>query len=61
MPAFLSSPGPCLLMGSNYIYNLVGFLKIIFYLFILERHREREAETQVEGEGGSMQGARCGI
>ena len=23
-------------------------------------HREREAETQAEGEAGSMQGARCG-
>ena len=23
--------------------------------------REREAETQAEGEAGSMQGARCGI
>ena len=29
-----------------------------FYLFIHERHRE--AETQAEGEAGSMQGARCG-
>ena len=28
-----------------------------FYLFIHERHREREAETQAEGEAGSMQGA----
>ena len=35
------------------------FLKI---LFIHERHREtqREVETQVEGEAGSTQGARCG-
>ena len=24
------------------------------------RDREREAETQAEGEAGSMQGARCG-
>ena len=28
-----------------------------FYLFIHERHTEREAETQAEGEAGSMQGA----
>ena len=26
-----------------------------------ERHRERDAETQAEGEAGSMQGSRCGI
>ena len=31
------------------------FLKILF--FIHERHNEREAETQAEGETGSMQGA----
>ena len=32
---------------------------LIFYLFIHERHgdREREAETQADGEAGSMQGA----
>ena len=29
------------------------------YLFI-HRHREKEAQTQAEGEAGSMQGARCG-
>ena len=34
-----------------------GFFKI-FYLFIHER--EREAETQAEGEAGSIQGAPCG-
>ena len=28
-----------------------------FYLFM--RDKEREAETQAEGEAGSMQGARC--
>ena len=34
----------------------------LFYkiLFIDERHTEREAATQAEGEAGSMQGARCG-
>ena len=38
------------------------FLKDIIYLFIHNRHRERgrEAETQAEGEAGSMQGLRCG-
>ena len=29
-------------------------------LFIHERHTEREAETQAEGEAGSLQGAHCG-
>ena len=29
-----------------------------FYLFIHERHKEREAEIQAEGEAGSRQGAR---
>ena len=33
------------------------FLKISFFH---ERHTEREAETQAEGEPDSMQGARCG-
>ena len=28
-----------------------------FYLFIHERHTERKAEIQAEGEAGSMQGA----
>ena len=30
------------------------------YLFIHERHGEREAETRAEGEAGSTQGARHG-
>ena len=33
------------------------FLKKIIYLFTHERHTEREAETQAEGEARSMQGA----
>ena len=31
-----------------------------FYLFIHEKQRDREVETQAEGEAGSMQGARHG-
>ena len=31
-----------------------------FHLFIHDRHRETEAETQEEGGAGSMQGARWG-
>ena len=34
------------------------FFKDFIYLFM--RDTQREAETQVEGEAGSMQGARCG-
>ena len=35
---------------------------IIFkgFIYLFMRHRQREAETQAEGEAGSMQGARCG-
>ena len=39
-------------------FSFLFFLR--FYLFIHERHTQREAETQAEGEAGSMQGARCG-
>ena len=39
------------------VAKCIVFFKILFiYLFM----REREAETQVEGEAGSMQGAHCG-
>ena len=37
---------------------LIFFFKDFIYL--LMRDREREAETQAEGEAGSTQGARCG-
>ena len=37
---------------------MLAFLKKRFYLFIDER--QREAETQAEGEAGSTQGARFG-
>ena len=36
--------------------GLIIIFKDFIYLFM----REREAETQAEGEAGSMQGARCG-
>ena len=49
-----------LLAGSEDPWHKVtvklGFFKILI-LFIHERHRERQAETQAEGEAGSMQGA----
>ena len=41
----------------TYLFSVFLFLKI-FYLFIHERHRE--AETQAEGQAGSLQGAPCG-
>ena len=37
-----------------HVYDLFFFFKDFIYLL---RHTEREAETQVEGEAGSMQGA----
>ena len=37
------------------LIQLILFLKDVMYLFM--RDREREAETQAEGEAGSMQGA----
>ena len=33
------------------------FFKDFIYLFMRDTEREREAETQAEGEAGSMQGA----
>ena len=36
---------------------LLFFLKI--YLFMRDTYKEREAETQAEGEAGSLQGAQC--
>ena len=33
------------------------FLKDFIYLFMRDTESEREAETQAEGEAGSMQGA----
>ena len=38
------------------LWQLVYFF-LRFYLFIHERHREIEAETQAEGEAGSIQEA----
>ena len=38
----------------------LSFFKDFIYLFMRDTHTHREAETQAEGEAGSMQGARCG-
>ena len=42
------------------MYQINTFFKKRFYLFTHERHTQREAEIEAEGEAGSMQGARCG-
>ena len=43
-------------MKQKYKESSNTFLKDFIYLLM----REREAETQAEGEAGSMGGARCG-
>ena len=48
-----SSLCPC-----YFIFVFIFIFFILKILFIHERHRERGAETQVEREAGSMQGAR---
>ena len=50
---------PCL-HSCAFIYLLFIFLKDFIYSFMRDTHTEREAETQAEGEAGSMQGARRG-
>ena len=40
------------------IFFIFYFFKNLIYLFMSDT--QREAETQVEGEAGSMQEARCG-
>ena len=41
-------------------YQLSFFFKKILFIYSWAAHREKEAETQAEGEAGSMQGARHG-
>ena len=40
------------------MFSMEFFFFLRFYLLIRERHTQREAETQAQGEAGSMQGAR---
>ena len=42
-------------------YILIHFFKDFIYLFIHERHTHTEAETQLEGEVGSMQEPDAGL
>ena len=51
------APNRCATQGSLPLLFLKEFLK---FIYSWETQREREAETQAEGEAGSMQGARCG-
>ena len=44
-------------MLSLLYFLFIIILKDVIFLFIHERHRAREAETQAEGEAGPMQGA----
>ena len=44
--------------GTQTLITLQFFKKIFIYL--LMKDTQREAETQIEGEAGSMQGARHG-
>ena len=39
---------------SVFAFLLSFFVFLNFYLFMIVTHREREAETQAEGEAGSM-------
>ena len=53
-PPFQASLKACLWSVKSFLF----FFKILFYLFMRNIHRE--AETQAEGEAGSMLGARRG-
>ena len=49
-----SSPNPCNFL-SNKKDKVASFVNFFFkFLFIYDSHTEREAETQAEGEEGSM-------
>ena len=50
----------CLSLLFIYTNKICLFWNFI-YLFMRDTEREREAETQAEGEAGSMQGVRCGL
>ena len=46
-----------MVLCDNSIFSLHHFLKRFIYLFMIDIEGEREAETQEEGEAGSMLGA----
>ena len=41
-------------------YILITNIFLRFFIYFLETQKEREAETQAEGEEGFLQGAQCG-
>ena len=58
MKCFEKKLEECLLEAHDLVLGLTNALKKKgFYLFIHERHRERQ--RQAGGKAGSMQGARC--
>ena len=65
---FLGHGAVSVIRGSLFPWGFVPECFIFYFLFyffkdfiyLLETHREREAETQAEGEAGSLKGAGCG-
>ena len=48
-------------LAMNRSFENVNFLNyFLYFIYLFMRDTEREAETQAEGEAGSMQRARCG-
>ena len=53
--------GPSVMRANAHLASIsLTCFVLRFYLCIHERHTHREAETQAEGEAGSLRGARCG-
>ena len=50
----------CIGTGPSVESTSFPFFKKILFIYPLETHTGKEAETQAEGEAGSMQGARPG-
>ena len=56
MPAYCASDYLFVVVTFKFLKNILCLFFLI-YSFIHERHTERGAETQAEGEAGSMQRA----
>ena len=50
----------CFLYNLKPILNFSFLKKMILFFYLFTRDTETEAETQAEGEAGSLQGPRCG-
>ena len=57
--ALLPSPRGPREAGHSIFSQLKFFFFLIDFIYLFMRDIDREAETQAEGEAGSMQGARC--